>query len=116
MREHRETTVEYAGAAACVEMEGSTCSVCAHCGQEQEASGPRWRQVSIWILGGLAAAGALLLPIGATSRLLLYVIAYLAFGGVILLRAARGVLRGRLFDENTLMAIATLAAFAIGEY
>ncbi len=43
-------------------------------------------------------------------------IAYLAFGGVILLRAVRGILRGRLFDENTLMAIATLAAFAIGEY
>jgi Cd2+/Zn2+-exporting ATPase len=72
--------------------------------------------VSIWILGGLAAAGALLLPIGTTSRLFLYVIAYLAFGGVILLRAVRGILRGRLFDENTLMAIATLAAFAIGEY
>jgi len=64
----------------------------------------------------LTAAGALLLPVGETLRFFLYVAAYFAFGGVILLRAARGLLRGRLFDENTLMAIATLAAFAIGEY
>ncbi len=116
MKRHKESTPECTCAAECVEREGYACSVCAHCGQEQETSGPRWRQVSIWILGGLAAAGALLLPIGTTSRLFLYVIAYLAFGGVILLRAVRGILRGRLFDENTLMAIATLAAFAIGEY
>lgn len=116
MRGRKDPEKEYAGAPGFSEDEGVSCPTCAYRGQEPEKPGSSWIRMSLWALGGLAAAGALLLPIGETVRILLYVVAYLAFGGVILLRAARGVLHGRLFDENTLMAIATLAAFAIGEY
>ncbi len=45
-----------------------------------------------------------------------YMAAYLLAGGDILIKAARNLLRGRVFDENSLMSIATLGAFAIGEY
>ena len=46
----------------------------------------------------------------------LFIGAYLLLGGNILLRAARNIRRGQVFDENFLMSIATIGAFAIGEY
>jgi len=46
----------------------------------------------------------------------LYIISYLLSGGGILLSASRNILKGRLFDENFLMSIATLGAFAIGYF
>ena len=50
------------------------------------------------------------------QALLLYMIPYIIVGGAVLMRAARGILRGQIFDENFLMSIATIGAFAIGEY
>ncbi len=50
------------------------------------------------------------------QTLLLYIIPYLIVGGAVLMRAARGILHGQMFDENFLMSIATIGAFAIGEY
>ncbi len=41
---------------------------------------------------------------------------YLLAGHKVLWKAARGIVRGSVFDENFLMAIATIGAFAIGEY
>jgi Cd2+/Zn2+-exporting ATPase len=41
---------------------------------------------------------------------------YLLIGGDVLLRAMRNIGRGRIFDENFLMSISTIGAFAIGEY
>lgn len=42
--------------------------------------------------------------------------AYLAAGWSVLLTAAKNILRGRIFDENFLMALASIGAFIIGEY
>jgi Cd2+/Zn2+-exporting ATPase len=42
--------------------------------------------------------------------------AYLLIGGDVLLRALGNIRRGRVFDENFLMTLATIGAFAIGEY
>ena len=44
------------------------------------------------------------------------VIAYLILGGEVLLEAAKNIAHGQVFDENFLMSIATLGAFAIHEY
>jgi Cd2+/Zn2+-exporting ATPase len=49
-------------------------------------------------------------------ELALFLAAYLLIGGEVLLRAAKGVLKGGAFDECFLMSIATIGAFAIGEY
>jgi Cd2+/Zn2+-exporting ATPase len=46
----------------------------------------------------------------------LYIAAYLLTGGKVLLRALKNIRRGEIFDENFLMAIASLGAFCIGEY
>ena len=46
----------------------------------------------------------------------LYVASYLILGGEVLLHAGKNLIRGKMLDENFLMSIATLGAFAIGEY
>ena len=48
--------------------------------------------------------------------LFVFVAAYLVLGGKILLEAARNISHGQIFDENFLMCIATIGAFAIREY
>ena len=49
-------------------------------------------------------------------RFVIFAASYIILGGEVLLRAGRNILRGKVFDENFLMAIATLGAFAIGEF
>ncbi len=46
----------------------------------------------------------------------LFVISYLCIGGNVLKTAYRNILKREVFDENFLMSIATIGAFAIGEY
>ena len=46
----------------------------------------------------------------------LYLIPYLLIGHDILTKAGRNILRGQVFDENFLMALATVGALAIGEF
>ena len=46
----------------------------------------------------------------------LYIISYLFSGGTVLLSAGRNILKGRIFDENFLISVATLGAFAINYF
>lgn len=64
----------------------------------------------------LMLVAGLLLPQGQLLRIILLLAAYLLSGYDVLWGALRGVLRGQVFDENFLMAIATLGALAISEY
>ena len=50
------------------------------------------------------------------SYWIMFLISYLLTGGEVLLRAGKNIFRGQIFDENFLMGIATIGAFAIGEY
>ena len=47
---------------------------------------------------------------------ILYVIAYIIVGYDIVLKAVRNIFKGKVFDENFLMTIATIGAFCIGEF
>ncbi len=49
-------------------------------------------------------------------NIILYVIAYIIVGYDIMLKAIRNIIRGKVFDENFLMSIATVGAFFISEY
>lgn len=46
----------------------------------------------------------------------IFLIAYILLGREILWTAAKNLVKGRVFDENFLMSVATLAAFAIGDF
>lgn len=47
---------------------------------------------------------------------IVFIISYIIVGLEILRKAVRNIIRGKVFDENFLMAIATIGAFAIGEF
>lgn len=56
------------------------------------------------------------LPETTYLRMALYLIPYAIIGWDILWKALRGIINGQIFDENLLMSIASVGAFAIGEY
>ena len=56
------------------------------------------------------------LPVTGLVRLALYLAAYLVIGYDILRKAWKGILNGRVFDENFLMAVATVGASALAIY
>lgn len=47
---------------------------------------------------------------------IIFGVAYIIAGGEVLLKAFKNILKGQVFDENFLMTIATIGAFAIGEF
>ena len=66
-----------------------------------------------------AAVGVILLnfvPVTGILRFTLYLAVYLVIGYDILKKAGRGILNRRMFDENFLMAVATIGAFALAVY
>jgi Cd2+/Zn2+-exporting ATPase len=56
------------------------------------------------------------LSLSSTAYLPLYVLSYLAVGGPVWLQAYQSIKKGTIFSEFLLMGIATVGAFAIGEY
>ena len=64
------------------------------------------------IIGAAAFAAALLIPLGGVFRLALFLVPYFVIGGDVLLRALRNIAHGQVFDENFLMAVATVAPSA----
>ena len=57
-----------------------------------------------------------LLPVSGWPRLLAFLVPYGVIGWDVLWRAVRNIAHGQVFDENFLMALATVGALAIGEY
>ena len=56
------------------------------------------------------------LPLKGWARFAAYMVPYLVIGWDILRKAGKGVLNRQVFDENFLMAVATVGAIALGEY
>lgn len=68
------------------------------------------------ILSAVLLVSLAFAPVTGPLRLVLYLIPYLLVGYDILLKAAKGIRNGRIFDENFLMTVATLGAIAIALY
>lgn len=66
------------------------------------------------LIGAAAATHFAALP--WWGELLIFLVPYIVIGGGTLKRAAVNILHGQVFDENFLMAIATVGALCIGEY
>ena len=64
----------------------------------------------------LMTAALQFIPTTGWLRLVLYLTVYLIIGYDILRKAGRGILRGQVFDENFLMAVATVGAFSLALY
>lgn len=61
-------------------------------------------------------AAAFLLPLTGWVRFAAFLAVYAVIGWDVLWRAVRNIARGQVFDENFLMALATVGAFFVGEY
>ena len=68
------------------------------------------------IIAAVMLAALYLLPVTGWLRLGLYLVTYLVIGYDILKKAGQGIANGRVFDENFLMAVATVGAFALAIY
>ena len=71
--------------------------------------------IRILVSGGLFGA-ALALPLEGWAKLAVFLVPYAVIGWDVLWRAVRNIAHGQIFDENFLMALATIGALAIGEY
>ncbi|MGG4205517.1 heavy metal translocating P-type ATPase [Paenibacillus jamilae] len=74
------------------------------------------RMIARLAIGAVVAAVAWWLPVEGVGKLALFLLAYIIVGGDVVLQAARSLVRGMAFDEYFLMTLATVGAFAIGEY
>lgn len=98
----------------CHDNEGGCGCGCHHHHEENEA--PMWRALLPM------AVAALLLIVGIVANPLpawpwaVFVLAYLPVGLPILKEAGEEIAKGDIFNEFTLMVLATVGAFAIGEY
>lgn len=52
----------------------------------------------------------------STMKFLMFLVAYIIIGSEVLYKAIKNIIKGEIFDENFLMSIATLGAFAVKEY
>ena len=68
------------------------------------------------IIAALMLIALHFIPVTGIVRLLLFLVTYIIIGYDILRKAGKGILNGRVFDENFLMAVATLGAFALAIY
>lgn len=68
------------------------------------------------ILSAVLLVAAALIPVGGIVKLVLFLIPYAVIGWDVFWKAIRNIAHGQVFDENFLMAIATVGAFALGEY
>lgn len=65
---------------------------------------------AVYLLAILTREEGSLLSLGA------FLVAYFIIGGDVLWRAVRNILRGKVFDENFLMGLATVGAFIVGDF
>ena len=68
------------------------------------------------ILAAALLAVLSVLPLAGAVRFVLFMIPYFVVGYDILLKAGRGIVNRQMFDEDFLMAVATVGAIALGDY
>lgn len=68
------------------------------------------------VASAVICVGAYFLPITGLLRLAVFCVPYLLVGYDVLWGALRNIIHGQIFDEKFLMTVATVGAFAVGEY
>ena len=75
----------------------------------------RLRQIGL-IIGAILFVIGMVFPFSQPVEFVLFLISYLLVGGEVVLRAIKNIAKGQVFDENFLMSVATVGAFAIGDF
>ena len=87
---------------------------CGHCHSREEGGGIKGTLIQLFAAFALAAAVAFA-PLPPYAKAAGFAAAYLIAGWKVLLSSLRNIMKGEIFDENFLMSVASLGAFAIGE-
>ena len=98
--------------------ETASCG-CGHCHQHGEKESQKSMLVKISISGILLAVGIALNQLFELTlwvKLGIFLVPYLIIGFSVIKEAIENIFHGEFFDENFLMTVATIGAFAIGEY
>lgn len=90
--------------------------MCEHCHSHEHHATQDKTRVYRLIIAFVIFAAAMIFHFAGFVKAAAFVIAYLIAGWDVLFKAAKNILKGDFFDENFLMGIATLGAFAIKEY
>ena len=69
-----------------------------------------------FVIGVIVFLTAAIFKFEYRIEFILFFISYIIIGGEVLINAFKNILKGKVFDENFLMSIATIGAFIIGEY
>jgi Cd2+/Zn2+-exporting ATPase len=67
-------------------------------------------------VGVILFAAGMMFDFSKRAELVIFLASYLLIGGEVILSAVKNISKGQVFDENFLMSVATIGAFAIGEY
>ncbi|MGI6085569.1 MAG: heavy metal translocating P-type ATPase [Acetivibrionales bacterium] len=70
----------------------------------------------IYIFAAVAYFAGLFLVKETVIKLVLFITTYIVYGYNVLIKSVKNILKGKVFDENFLMSIASIGAFIIGEY
>ena len=87
--------------------------------KENEEEGDDKKELACIISGAVLFAIGIILNHtidNALASFIIFAIAYIILGGEILVKAFKNISHGQVFDENFLMSVATLAAFAIRDF
>jgi Cd2+/Zn2+-exporting ATPase len=87
--------------------------------QNAEGSSFDWKRWLFYMglcTGAILFFVGLLLDLPRPLDLIIFSAAYLLVGGEVVIRSLKNISKGQIFDENFLMSLATVGAFAIGEY
>ena len=101
------------------EKKETTSCGCGHCHQHGEKESQKSMLVKISISGILLAVGIALNQLFEPNfwvKLGIFLVPYLIIGFSVIKEAVENIFHGEFFDENFLMTVATIGAFAIGEY
>lgn len=93
-----------------------SCCSCSgdHCHDGEE--GDNNRIIIRLVIGFILFFVSLVIPMNHIVHFSLFLISYLIVGGEVILHAFQNLIKGRFFDENFLMSVASIGAFFIGEY
>lgn len=91
----------------------SEAFMCDECSCHSEHKSNPLKRIFLAILLLIFAA---ILNVSDASKIIMYAVSYLLVGGSVLYGAVKNLFAGEFFDENFLMSLATLGAFAISEY
>lgn len=83
--------------------------------QEETEEESKWEIVSL-VIGAIIFFIAIIFNNSPLWEFVLFITSYVLLGGDVVLKAVKNIFRGKVFDENFLMAVATIGAFAIKQY